>query len=774
MDLRNSYIGADQIIEAAELTASFKMDSGETISDQKKTIYYISDMADKNANDATWTFAPTISSGERIMTVYNRSNLKMKVVPADGRFEVIEQASNANKNITKILYKAAPSSTAEGKADRAFLQIADNSDGVFKVGDPKITLEGTTTKRERINLNVTEFTKVLETVYQNAQRTYGTNPMGNALFIAHDASTIEYGKLLPRLTPFYYPGSHVLRRGKDITAAELAEYNRLTAEMNQPRYKFASAPDSVATRKAHAEYVMFKLVREAYKKDKNANVSSAIETLIAGVMKTAKDLLEPFSSANEIEIVRGGKPADNQSELTFKYTELKFNASGTLLPAGADAYHDSTDVSKLYAKKENMTPAQLAYQSAINANFIQDNRSGNFYFLTALTAGFTIPGKDVENFMQKSWGAIFAHEFSHTIGLFDEYRPNGRPVYGATYMAAVDASNAIKRAPTASGYDGQGYARMFGMKSPGRDIVLHDRMLRDIRQFLEEQNYLTENKIELAKKNRVQVAQLGPNQAGASLPLSDAVGLLNVAKEIWIAAGVDPQAIQLASVKVGKLPPGVAALSSGDQIMVSDNACGWGWFVDKRPMDQVEFADNSGVQSASSDEQSRGKLDLLTVLLHELGHVAGLVHSEGPDQLMSAVIEPGVRKLPSIELLGRVNEASQAVIMSNNSPAIATALIAGPTRYVQGVGAGDGWSTHGDVSFDQEGRFTLKEANATHTEISKNILIDKGARFLSFTTGDISLNAIENNAGDAFEVAMLDSATGVAIGATDGLRNFSS
>jgi hypothetical protein len=52
-----------------------------------------------------------------------------------------------------------------------------------------------------------------------------------------------------------------------------------------------------------------------------------------------------------------------------------------------------------------------------------------------------------------------------------------------------------------------------------------------------------------------------------------------------------------------------------DTIFIDADAAGYGWFVDETPEDDVEFA--------TADSEADGKMDLLTAVMHELGHVLG-------------------------------------------------------------------------------------------------------------------------------------------------------
>src|SRR5215218_1861204 len=73
-------------------------------------------------------------------------------------------------------------------------------------------------------------------------------------------------------------------------------------------------------------------------------------------------------------------------------------------------------------------------------------------------------------------------------------------------------------------------------------------------------------------------------------------------------------------------------------------AAGHGWFVDPTPRSDAEFR-------RPGDQGEQGKMDLLTVVVHELGHVLGKEHGDGAMAETLAVgtregIVPGVRVSP--------------------------------------------------------------------------------------------------------------------------------
>lgn len=97
------------------------------------------------------------------------------------------------------------------------------------------------------------------------------------------------------------------------------------------------------------------------------------------------------------------------------------------------------------------------------------------------------------------------------------------------------------------------------------------------------------------------------------------------------------------------LPDDLLALNAGDVVWIDDDAAGAGWFVDPTPSDDAEFrARGRGRElRATGHSPAAGRVDLLTVLLHELGHVLGLDHGETAG-LMAPTLSEGTRRLPGM------------------------------------------------------------------------------------------------------------------------------
>ena len=103
--------------------------------------------------------------------------------------------------------------------------------------------------------------------------------------------------------------------------------------------------------------------------------------------------------------------------------------------------------------------------------------------------------------------------------------------------------------------------------------------------------------------------------------------LVEAAIERWIDAGATRRAGRgdaRRRVRRGRHGRHLCRTSTSGVINIDSDGAGYGWFVDATPGEDSEF-DGSGTRlTADAGGAAEGKLDLLTVLMHELGHQIGL------------------------------------------------------------------------------------------------------------------------------------------------------
>jgi hypothetical protein len=126
------------------------------------------------------------------------------------------------------------------------------------------------------------------------------------------------------------------------------------------------------------------------------------------------------------------------------------------------------------------------------------------------------------------------------------------------------------------------------------------------------------------------------------------------ATQLSLLKSVHFQIVDLASAQLGAAGAGV--------VQIDINGAGHGYFVDDSPLDDSEFellAAGGGFQ-ADAGSAAFGRIDLLSVVLHELGHILGYDHGD-EDGLLGETLETGVRHADLDELFA--NEEALAAVL---------------------------------------------------------------------------------------------------------------
>lgn len=141
---------------------------------------------------------------------------------------------------------------------------------------------------------------------------------------------------------------------------------------------------------------------------------------------------------------------------------------------------------------------------------------------------------------------------------------------------------------------------------------------------------------------------VGAASSVAALAPADLPPILDEAKARWKAAGIDAALLaklEQTRVIVGNLPGATLGQAIGNQIVLDNDAAGHGWFIDLTPGSDEEFASTSSGLSRAVDPRAVDRIDLLSVVEHELGHVLGLDDLTGlSNDVMGGLLSVGVRR----------------------------------------------------------------------------------------------------------------------------------
>jgi VCBS repeat-containing protein len=284
------------------------------------------------------------------------------------------------------------------------------------------------------------------------------------------------------------------------------------------------------------------------------------------------------------------------------------------------------------------------------------------------------------------------------------------------------------------------------------------------------------------------VASIPDVQHAVDLIIANAESEWGITSDALAAAGVSAPS----SVNVTTLTNSLLGVTTGSAIQIDDDANSNGWYVGQDLFSNDDFLPTSdpGVWVAKAGSAAEGRIDLLTVVLHEYGHILGLGDAGSDDGIMSLQLGPGVRRLPSAAVIaqvrallaGKIAALAQAVSTGQSVVTIGigdTPLpAAAPTPVIQQSQAqvevnpailsgdfqtGSGWSTTGTVEM-ADGTAILVEGSTTQTRLSQTFVVGSTDRFLRFTLNGVALQNGSGMPGDAFEVALLDLTSGASLG----------
>jgi hypothetical protein len=222
---------------------------------------------------------------------------------------------------------------------------------------------------------------------------------------------------------------------------------------------------------------------------------------------------------------------------------------------------------------------------------------------------------------------------------------------------------------------------------------------------------------------------------GQSLTQATVDGAVQAALERWHSAGIsDDDLMRLRSVtfEVSDLPDSELASVASTNVKLDGAAAGYGWFVDATPMEDSEFNVAVPQRELQANEYSSafGHIDLLTVIMRELGVVYGQGSSSVPSQmqtLMQGTLSLSTRRLPD----------SQGIQL----PATAKAEVKNPQGAL--AAKANKWSSVPSVA--------LKTADRQNTRLMNHVVRTRSAA-APMTFADVMLNIGTLPAGESVTI----------------------
>jgi hypothetical protein len=159
----------------------------------------------------------------------------------------------------------------------------------------------------------------------------------------------------------------------------------------------------------------------------------------------------------------------------------------------------------------------------------------------------------------------------------------------------------------------------------------------------------------LAADGGVQAA--GTGTPSGVITAADLDTLADAAVARWAATGLSAEQVATLdgiTITVADLAGDNLGTFVGNQIVVDSDAAGRGWFIDDTPLDDVEFGNLISSTQLQTDPGGApaGHFDLLTLVMHEMGHGIGLDDqsaADARDELMFGALVTGERRLPGAD-----------------------------------------------------------------------------------------------------------------------------
>ena len=186
---------------------------------------------------------------------------------------------------------------------------------------------------------------------------------------------------------------------------------------------------------------------------------------------------------------------------------------------------------------------------------------------------------------------------------------------------------------------------------------------------VDEITYMTDDPVYLPETGDALTAVTGALADESSLDVLRADQLMTVVNSVlddWLTESYieyeQYQQLKAARFFMMDLPGDLLGLAAGDAVYIDTTAAGYGWYVDGTPLGNEGFVTNAdGTLYARANSDAVGRMDLVSVVSHELGHLLSLSHEDG--SAMSETLAVGER---SIDL--RLDDADRRTLVRMPRP----------------------------------------------------------------------------------------------------------
>ena len=267
------------------------------------------------------------------------------------------------------------------------------------------------------------------------------------------------------------------------------------------------------------------------------------------------------------------------------------------------------------------------------AGFIFDEYSADNFKFAAIDAN---SDKVIIGHYTKRDGWVIDASVSKVIDAGEDYKL-GVVLKGTTVSVTLDGQTVLGHAFNAVSVDGR-----FGLLATDGQASFDELNLRTTDTAF----------AQLGSSNMIAAGEaLAPLEIDTGISQAELDSIAAAAISQWTAALGDghERLGMLGDVRIDTFDLAGQALgyTEGKTITIDTYAAGHGWFIDASPADNAEFSIriDRNVVTAATGSDAFARMDLLTVMMHEIGHVLGFGDNEPGYAVMNADLDPGLRFL---------------------------------------------------------------------------------------------------------------------------------